>query len=206
VLASCSGGGGDGHSRFTRSTLSAKGALSCDPAPRAGTGIYECVSQETGEAYECKLLPPDPDGVEAKQCAKINLDWDKPGCEDPRYIGDGKSGLQCWDPPASYCLHGAGCSQGWFCKPDASKCCYSAYYDCFRCGWIAVDVQVNPHSCRSYDTMTDLDPATCDALLTKVPAHYLECIQGQAAGVTVGCDDVYNDPECRIEFLDEICG
>ena len=204
LLLGCSGdpgpagaGDGSGSGVFRRAVVDGVGELVCQVTVEQG---MTCVDEATGDAYQCKSLPVigGKEGVETLHCVKQAEPWTPP-CDDFRQMGDGKSGLACWDPPANYCAVTNTMWMAWYCKPDGAKCCYVNAL-CFRCGWI------NMLDCRDEGADFDLDRSVCEAIRAKQPPAVAACMVDMP-----GPDCVLPDwgqdqgPECAIDTNLLIC-
>jgi hypothetical protein len=214
VLAAtaCSGNGGE-SSRFTRSTLAVEGELMCDPVPMEGTTIvHECLNPETGDTYKCKILPPEIEVIDKSMrtyCVRIAKAPRPSPCDNPSFPGDGKSGLQCWNPPKDYCKNGVVPSNDWYCKPDGSKCCKGTSSTCFLCGWWLVGRQGTSVYCwNPEEPSSQIPDEQCDQFAADLklnsPAMY-ECLGVYDDGPE--CDEFETDSECAIAISpdDPIC-
>lgn len=126
--------------------------------------------------------------------------WGDPAsapCDDPHHAGDGRSGLQCWDPPDNYCLHGTSPTDTWYCKQDASKCCRAETGGCFRCGWVQMK------DCVLAGATEGAPAPDCAALKAGLPEIVRSCLERDAAAVE--CRGVLTDPECSIETEQWVC-
>jgi len=153
---------------------------------------YECVKEGTDEHYVCK--PPVVKGANY-YCAKTDASSWTPPCQDYRVFGDHKSGLNCWDPPENYCKDGCSLMQAWYCKPDASKCCY-AHCLCFRCGWIKM------LDCVVSGSDEKLDPGVCDNIRASLPEEVRGCMTTNPGP---SCASILDDPECKIDTTQVFC-
>lgn len=124
------------------------------------------------------------------------LELDPAYCPDPRLPGDGKSGLQCWDPPENYCKEDCNYHDAWFCLPDGTKCCFSTCFNCFHCGWVNMD------ECRLNDAPEGALPPNCDELLKVLPSPYGLCIENPSGPA---CQPILDDPECDIDLDSPVC-
>jgi hypothetical protein len=165
-----------------RPIVADQGSLLCELIEGSAYG-YECVEPASGDQYACKA---DPDGTgERWYCARVEPPW-VPPCPDFRQKGDGKSGRNCWAPPADYCAGGASAAETWFCLRDGSRCCLSRD-TCFKCGWIDVG------NCLDHEAGRNLDFALCDAIRAKLPPGLARCMDADG---TEGCDPGPTDPGC----------
>jgi len=126
-----------------------------------------------------------------------SMELDGDYCPDPRYAGDGKSGLQCWGPPENYCKDGIIDSEIWFCKVDSTICCRNEYSDCFHCGW------VNMTECSLNDAPSESDPPDCDAIRDTLPFPYGKCVDTDATDPD--CQAILYDPECGLDVDVQVC-
>lgn len=145
-----------------------------------GVDQFSCAHSETDEIHLCTR---EHDFVEAdfycEAAAEGDTTWTP--CEEYHQAGDGKSGRSCWAPPQDYCRNGCGNAMTWFCKDDASACCWHGC-DCFGCDWIEVAIEGDSPRCQRAGESTAQSDEECDRFFAKLPAQYQDCIQGN-------CDD-----------------
>lgn len=185
--------GGPGASSVMRAITAPEGEFLCEDAQGS---VFSCVEPDTGERWVCKDVGSG-DGA-SYHCVRDTggASWTPP-CDDYLVIGDGRAGLQCWDPPANYCKEGGSPITAWYCKPDGSLCCLSMLSNCFRCGWVRMT------DCTVAGGGT-LDEVACSALFASLAPEVRACVDGDGAS-DADCAGTGSDPECALDMDIVIC-